>query len=82
MEEREKEGFVVRDRRRLDAEGNIRPGVEAPARPKPAPKPAEPPRKEEAKPPPTAERNLFVNFIAQLAHMAYAAMGLVEGSRG
>jgi hypothetical protein len=67
------EKFEIRDRRRIDVEGEIKPSAAAPAMEKAhAETEAEEPLKE------PAENRLFVPFVMNLAGMAYMAMGLGE----
>lgn len=73
------EDFQIRDRRRLDVEGNIKQeySEEPTSQPKPEQKLPEP----EAQPSPSNESE-FISFLMNLSSMAYNVMGLGPDSTG
>jgi len=72
------EDFQIRDRRRLDPEGNIK--EEYFEKPKPEPKPKQEPPRPETSPPPSSEAE-FTSLLMNLSTMAYSAMGLLPNSK-
>lgn len=72
------EGFQIRDRRRLDPEGNLK--QEYLEKPKPEPKPKQEPPKPAASPPPSTGAE-FISLLMNLSTMAYSAMGLLPNSK-
>lgn len=75
------ERFEIRDRRRLDTEGNVKKeGEGAPGSPPETNTHKRPPEEEGRKKPapPQPEGTHFVSFLMNLAAMAYAAMGIGE----
>jgi hypothetical protein len=73
------EDFQIRDRRRLDVEGNIK--QEYSEEPKLQPKPEQKLPEPEAQPSPSNESE-FISFLMNLSSMAYSAMGLGPDSTG
>ena len=73
------EEFQIRDRRRLDIEGNIK--QECSEEPKSQPKPEQKLPEPEAQPSPPNESD-FISFLMNLSAMAYNAMGLGPDSTG
>jgi len=74
------ENFQVRDRRRLDVEGNLKEEYFEQSKPetKQEPKPKQEPPKPGASSPSQAE---FISLLMNLSTMAYGALGLLPNSK-
>lgn len=74
------EGFQIRDKRRLDPEGNLKQEYFEEPKPEPEPKPKQEPPKPEASPPPPPQAE-FISLLMNLSTMAYSALGLLPNSK-
>jgi hypothetical protein len=78
------EDFQIKDRRRLDVEGNIKQEYSEEPKSQPIPEQKLPEQKlpePEAQPSPSNESD-FISFLMNISSMAYSAMGLGPDSTG